>query len=154
MATVACAWCGKELRTGIPGTFLSHGMCVPCSGRNGFFPVEEIPPYSGGAVDHLPAGTVEVDTVGMVIGADLADEDAPGEDWSWVLGKHFFREVAPWTLVRQFEGQFARLIASGVSGEAELAFLARTARHERLVFLELVYEQATGRIRITIEQLA
>lgn len=154
MATVACAWCGKELRTEIPGTFLSHGMCVPCSGRNGFFPVEELSAFTAGEVDHLPPGTVEIDRRGIVIHADLSDEDSPGDDWSWVIGKHFFREVAPWALVRQFEGQFARLIASGVSGEAELAFLARTALRERLVFLELLYDQDTDRISITIEQLA
>lgn len=153
MAIVACAWCGKELQTGLPGTFLSHGMCVSCSGRNGFFPVEELRSIRGESIDHFPPGEIEIDRHGVIREYRWSD-GADGGLWGWILGKHFFAEVAPWDLVQKFEGQFKRLVGSGRSGAAELAFLSRTPICERLVFLELTYNENTGRGIIAIEQLA
>lgn len=72
-------------------------------------------------IDSLPFGYIALAPDGAIrkynrFEADLARKD-PGE----VLGRNFFREVAPCTQVQEFEGRFRELV-SGATPEPALTF--------------------------------
>jgi hypothetical protein len=153
MGSVACAWCGIELRRDLPGTFISHGMCVPCSGRNGFVPVEELP-ATVITSHHIPCGTFEIDEAGHVLSYREHPGDQDGGAADGFLHRPFFDDVAPWGTVRQLKSRFQEVVAKGAKAEIELAFLARTLASERLVFFTLNYDPAAHAARVVVEHLA
>lgn len=156
MGTLTCAWCGKELRADLPGTLLSHGMCIPCSGSNGFFPVEEHVTVSPDAesADPFPSGWLIVDRDGVIQSFRWSDEPLAGSSWRGITGTSFFADVAPWPTVRRLERQFRHFVMVGEPGEAELAFLFRSGEVDQLLFFELVYDPLAEEARITVEQIA
>lgn len=86
-------------------------------------------------LDDLPYGVIVVDRTGMVLAFNRAESEATGIPRSQVLGRNFFRDVAPCTSVRAFAGRFERFVAD--------------AQHEIEPF-EFVFPFASGAQRVTI----
>ncbi|MAQ18920.1 MAG: hypothetical protein CMN30_29500 [Sandaracinus sp.] len=74
---------------------------------------------SRGGLDGLPFGVVELDARGVITSYNAAEARMTGLAPADVVGRPFFREVAPCTAVPEFEGRFRRGVAAG---ELDAAF--------------------------------
>jgi photoactive yellow protein len=71
-------------------------------------------------IDALPFGYIALDAEGVIRKYNRYEADLARRDPQQVLGRNFFREVAPCTQVQEFEGRFRELVAG--SGEPALTF--------------------------------
>lgn len=102
---VLCAWCGTTTGQGLVPH--SHGICPPCRAA-----LLGIPRLSEAQLGAMPFGVIELDPDGVVLIYNKAEEALSGMASSQVVGKNFFRDVAPCTSVKQFEGRFRAFISS------------------------------------------
>ncbi len=70
------------------------------------------------ALDQLPYGVIALDRDGQVIRYNLAESRFARLDRKQVLGRAFFREVAPCTATPEFLGRFQNLVATGAPGDS------------------------------------
>ena len=63
-------------------------------------------------LDNLPFGAIRLDHDGRILSYNAAESKLTGRDKSKVIGRNFFREVAPCTNVQAFAGRFREGIAS------------------------------------------
>ncbi len=96
---VVCAWCGA--RIGESPVRHSHGICPPC-----YRSLRGIPDLSEAELDALPYGVIGLDADGTVLAYNRAEGELAGREPGEVIGRNFFREVAPCTAVQAFQGQF------------------------------------------------
>lgn len=61
---------------------------------------------SDGQIDGVAFGAIQLDGEGKIIKYNAAEGDITGRDPSKVIGKNFFRDVAPCTNSPQFKGKF------------------------------------------------
>lgn len=71
-------------------------------------------------IDALPFGFISLATDGTVRRYNRYEADLSRRDPREVLGRNFFREVAPCTAVKEFEGRFQELVAG--DGDDTLTF--------------------------------
>ena len=62
-------------------------------------------------LDHLPFGAIQLDTSGLVLRYNSYESSLSRVHKANALGRHFFREVAPCTNVREFYGRFQQGVA-------------------------------------------
>lgn len=60
----------------------------------------------------MPYGIIELDPTGNVLIYNKAEEAISGKNSAAVIGKNFFREVAPCTSVKNFEGRYVEFLSS------------------------------------------
>jgi photoactive yellow protein len=107
---VLCAWCGVQTGQGsVPN---SHSICRPCSAT-----LRGIPLLTEEELAEMPYGVIELDPSGSVLIYNKAEETLSGKDSASVIGKNFFREVAPCTSVKNFEGRFIDFLSSEAESE-------------------------------------
>jgi two-component system cell cycle sensor histidine kinase/response regulator CckA len=71
------------------------------------FPIAyELPEIDFATLDLLPYGIIVVDEAGRILYYNAREEQIAGRRREDVLGKNFFREVAPCTQVQEFYGRF------------------------------------------------
>lgn len=102
---ILCAWCGTTTGQGVVPH--SHGICRSCRAA-----LLGIPLLSEAQLGDLPFGVIELDPKGLVLIYNKAEENLSGMASSSVVGKNFFREVAPCTSVKKFEGRYLTFISS------------------------------------------
>jgi photoactive yellow protein len=66
----------------------------------------EVGRLSAEALDALPFGAIELDATGIVLSYNKAEERLAGRRREDVVGKNFFRDIAPCTRVQRFFGAF------------------------------------------------
>jgi photoactive yellow protein len=66
----------------------------------------EVGTLSAMELDALPFGAIQLDPDGNVLTYNRAEEQISGRKREDVVGKNFFRDVAPCTRVRRFYGAF------------------------------------------------
>lgn len=64
-----------------------------------------------GELDKLPFGAIQLDAEGKVLRFNFYESKLSNLSKDQVIGKHFFKEVAPCTDVREFHGRFKEGIA-------------------------------------------
>lgn len=79
-------------------------------GRN---EIERIQNFTEQQLDTLPFGAIRLDREGRILSFNQAEADLSGRKKENVLGKSFFREVAPCTNVQDFAGRFREGVAQG-----------------------------------------
>jgi photoactive yellow protein len=57
-------------------------------------------------LDALPFGAIQLDATGTILTYNKAEERLSGRKADSVVGKNFFREIAPCTRVKTFQGAF------------------------------------------------
>ncbi|MDY7091691.1 MAG: PAS domain-containing protein [Acidobacteriota bacterium] len=82
---------------------------------------EELSHLSAADIDSLPFGYVALGVDGTIRKYNRYEADLARKDPQEVLGKNFFREVAPCTQVQEFEGRF-RSFVEGENEEPTLEF--------------------------------
>jgi photoactive yellow protein len=73
-------------------------------------------------LDALPYGAIRLSPRGTIITYNATEGRLAGRSPQRVLGKNFFRDVAPCADVREFRGRFAELVATGRSMFYEFDF--------------------------------
>jgi photoactive yellow protein len=64
-------------------------------------------------LDRLPFGTIRVDAEGRILFYSRSQSTLANREVEWVLGRNFFSEVAPCTVVPEFYGRFRRGVLTG-----------------------------------------
>ena len=84
-------------------------------------PKDDLSHLTASAIDSLPFGYIALAPDGTVRKYNRYEADLARKDPKDVLGKNFFREVAPCTQVREFEGRFREFV-QGEGRKTQLAF--------------------------------
>jgi photoactive yellow protein len=149
--SVVCAWCRSTIRAGDPTAPVSHGMCIPCVRSTEAFSSETLDEFSQRELDQLPVGVIELDAEGVVRAYNRVESKASGLARNWVLGKHFFTEVAPCTAVYEFQGRYERLVARDLPTREELDFLFAFETGERLASISMNWDPKRGRVTLLVD---
>ena len=68
---------------------------------------------STGQIDDLAFGAIELDATGKILKYNSAEAGITGRDAAAVIGKNFFKDVAPCTSTPKFKGAFDAGVKSG-----------------------------------------
>jgi photoactive yellow protein len=68
--------------------------------------MHEVGSLSPSELDALPFGAIQLDASGTILTYNKAEERLSGRKADSVVGKNFFREIAPCTRVKSFHGAF------------------------------------------------
>lgn len=134
-----CAWCGGPVAA---AAARNGEVCPACVARHGFERVDHLPQMSAAEADRLPYGVIQVDREGTVVGYNRVEEEESGRRRERVLGRNFFRDVAPCTSVREFEGRFRDMVARGEPAREAFRYVFRLTARERLVGISLRFDPA------------
>ena len=66
-----------------------------------------------GDLDNLAFGAIQLDADGKILQYNAAEGDITGRDPKAVIGKNFFKEVAPCTDSKDFSGRFKEGVKNG-----------------------------------------
>jgi photoactive yellow protein len=108
---ITCAWCGLE--TGQIGVPNSSSICASCSAK-----LLGVPMLSAEELNALPYGAIELDAAGLILSYNQAEGALAGLDPARVIGKNFFKQIAPCTDVQSFHGQFNKFLQSSAGMES------------------------------------
>lgn len=75
--------------------------------------LESIARMSAPELDALPFGAIRLDKDGKILSYNMTEARLTGRDPKRVIGRNFFREVAPCTNVQAFAGRFQEGVAKG-----------------------------------------
>ena len=75
--------------------------------------LKKITSISEEELDALPYGVIQLDAQGTILRYNAHESQLSGLNKQKVLGKNFFRQVAPCTDVQEFHGRFLEGIAAG-----------------------------------------
>ncbi len=105
-------------------------------------PVEDLSGIDTDLLDALPFGAIQLSGDGVIVGYSRGESALSGLAPRDVIGKHFFRDVAPCASVKEFAGKFAELRAGGKDGCAKLRFVFQYARGAKLVEIAMLHDAA------------
>ncbi len=103
----------------------------------------------GSAVDDLPFGVIIVDRSGTILEYNAYESEMTGLTRERVLGRNFFRDVAPCTAIREFEGRFDAFLSSKDTSIAPFEFtfpFARGPERVTIVFVRLNFDSERATI--------
>jgi photoactive yellow protein len=149
---VICAWCGAVVNEGQPGGLVSHGMCSKCVAETWNLETEEVLSMTAAQADRLPWGIIRLRGDGEVVLYNVAESKLSGRPIELVVGKNFFREVAPCTRVREFEGRQAARRAAGESGVDEFEFVFQFPGDAMVVSIRMIYSAATDTTALQVRR--
>lgn len=129
------------------------GFCPTCAGELGIVPVESLLHLTPAEYDRLPFGFITVDPDGKIVGFNAFETSYSGLQADDVLGRSFFRDVAPCTAVQEFEGRFREMITGGQDGVARFRYVFRFAGGERLVQVAMTFIASEARGIIIVRDL-
>ena len=150
--SVVCAWCNGSIRLGPPEK-TSHGICLTCLGDKFDYPIENVALLNRKVADLLPYGFIRLDESGIVLEYNTAESELSGLPREGVLGRNFFRSVAPCTCVRQFEGKVQEMIASGIPGRDQIEFLFKFPGRVTMVNLAMTYDPMRHEVMLLIRKV-
>jgi photoactive yellow protein len=154
-----CAWCGREksVEAGGAGSVVprrvSHGICPACAAEFGGAPVEDLSAMGAEEAEALPWGAFRLDDAGTVRVYNRVEGRLSRRDPDSVVGRDFFREVAPCTAVEGFRGRFVRLQALPREARDSFEFLFRFAHGPIRVRIVLVRDPLSASTTVLVHPL-
>jgi photoactive yellow protein len=107
---------------------------------------------SDAELDLLPVGTILLDGEGTILRYNETEASLSRHAREEVLGKNFFRDVAPCTRVREFQGRFEEGVAAG---ELDVTFGYRFRfPDDRIkdVTVSMRYQPESGNVWVLVER--
>lgn len=92
-------------------------------------------------IDALPFGAILLDGDGIVLAYNAAEERISGRRRADVIGKNWFRDIAPCTRVKRFFGAFQEGVRRGAMNEV-FDFTFAFASGPRYVRIRMAYASA------------
>jgi len=117
-------------------------------------PIEDLTHIPPEYFNDLPYGVIQLKGEGTVIGYNQTEASLSKLDPARVLGKNFFRDIAPCTAVKEFAGELAKMRAFGANGRSELRFLFKFRHGAVLVHVVMIYEAANDTTVLLVKPLA
>ena len=114
-------------------------------------PIEDLSHLPADELDALPFGAIQLSGDGTIIAYNRSESSLSGLAPEEVLGKNFFRDVAPCTSVKEFVGRFEALRAKGENGRSKMRFVFKFARGAKLVEIVMVYRAATDTATLLVK---
>ena len=149
-----CVLCDRALGSpDAPRSGPAIGFCPACAGELGIVPVESLLQLGPAEYDRLPFGFITVDADGNILRFNAFETRYSGLREEDVAGRNFFRDVAPCTAVRDFEGRFREMIAGGGDGVARFRYVFRFRGGERLVQVSMTFIASEARGIIIVRDL-
>lgn len=106
-------------------------------------------------LDRLPYGLITLDSEGRVIFYNDTESRLVGLPRERVVGRNFFREVAPCTRVRDFEGKFYDLVRDPSRVRVQtFDFVFRFARGEQHVTIVMTPARVRGQFHVAMVRRA
>ena len=128
-------------------------MCLTCLGDKFNYAIENVALLNRRVADLLPYGFIRLDEQGIVLEYNTAESALSGLPRDGVMGRNFFRSVAPCTCVREFEGRVRDMIASGKIGRDQLQFLFKFPGRITMVNLALTYDPSRHEVILLIRKV-
>ncbi|HVI08248.1 MAG TPA: PAS domain-containing protein [Candidatus Binatia bacterium] len=94
--------------------------------------------------DRLPFGLIRMDAEGRVVAYNAQETALSGLRKADVLGKNFFRSVAPCTCVEQFEGLVRNMMASERPQREQIQFLFKFRDNATMVQIAITTDPWSG----------
>lgn len=135
----SCVLCDRPLAGGRGDADPTIGFCAHCASELGMVPTEDLFCLSPDDIDALPFGFVTVDAEGVVEAFNAFEQQMSGLAPTRVLGRNFFRDVAPCTSVQEFEGRFRAMVERDSAGMERFRYVFRFRGGERLVQITMTY---------------
>lgn len=102
-------------------------------------------------LDGLPYGLITLDAKGRVIYYNDTESRLVGLPKDRVIGRNFFREVAPCTRIREFEGRFTELAANPTEVRVQsFDFVFKFARGEQHVSVVMTPARVRGQFHLAL----
>ena len=117
-------------------------------------PIEDLTHIPPEYFSDLPYGVIQLKGEGTVIGYNQTEASLSKLDPARVVGKNFFRDIAPCTAVKEFAGELAKMRAFGANGRSELRFLFKFRHGAVLVHVVMIYEAASDTAVLLVKPLA
>ena len=86
---------------------------MPSSAAAPTFFLKTIDSVNEGELDSLPFGVIQLDAHGVVLRYNACEARLSGLKKQNVVGKNFFKQVAPCTDMQEFHGRFSKGVADG-----------------------------------------
>jgi photoactive yellow protein len=119
----------------------------------GLVPVEDLRSLSPEEAECLPIGFIGLDEEGYVLRYNSYEAKTSGLSPQSVLGRHFFRDVAPCASVKAFEGRYARMVRRRLPAAESSRYLFCFNGGERLVKVFLSYQPNKGEGLVILREL-
>lgn len=100
--------------------------------------LNEVGTLSAEELDTLPFGAIQLDATGTILTYNKAEERLSGRKAEQVVGKNFFREIAPCTRVKRFFGAFESGVMRRELNEV-FDFVFRFPSGDREVRIRMIY---------------
>ncbi|HEX6095301.1 MAG TPA: PAS domain-containing protein [Thermoanaerobaculia bacterium] len=110
--------------------------------------VSEVGLLTAEELDALPFGAIQLDAQGMVLSYNKAEEKLSGRRREEVVGKSFFRDIAPCTRVQRFFGAFEAGVERRELNEV-FDFTFRFPSGARDVRIRMIYSGSTVWVFVT-----
>lgn len=151
---VTCVLCDRTLGPeGGRHSGPAIGFCPTCAAELGIVPVENLLELGPAEYDRLPFGFISVDPDGEIVAFNAFESEHSGLAPEAVVGRNFFRDVAPCTAVREFEGRFREMIEHGSEQVTRFRYVFRFAGGERLVQVAMTFISQEQRGIIIVRNL-
>jgi len=137
-----CALCDKTISGTVGGT-LVFGLCATCLPEAYEYPVQTLDGLTADQLDALPYGVIRLDGANRVVEYNRAESALSRRGREDVLGRDFFRDVAPCTNVHELAGWLDDQRTLGVSEATRLEFVFVFPFGREVVELALAYDAAT-----------
>lgn len=118
------------------------------------FPIENLATATAAALDRLPFGVIRLRTDGNIDAYSAAEESLSGRTRDEVIGRNFFRDVAPCTGVAAFEGQVARLREGTGGGRTTFAFVFQFPGGQVLVSISAAHDIPSDTVTLLVKATA
>jgi photoactive yellow protein len=151
-AAVICAWCNREIHAGDDVRWVSHGICLACIGRERG--IEDLTHLSEKGLDSLPFGVVRLDGEGKVVAYNQTEAGFSRLEPTRVMGKNFFREVAPCTRVKEFAGELEGFRAAKKNGRKRISFVFTFPHGAMWMSIALTYDAKSDTSTLLVRPLA
>ena len=105
------------------------------------------------ALDELPFGLISVDLDGSITQYNTFESRMARLAKDRVLGRNFFRDVAPCAAVQEFQGRFERFVAQNDDGAESFDFVFRFAfglQHVNITFVRSAKNR--GQVKILVNR--
>jgi len=102
-------------------------------------------------LDGLPYGLITLDSRGRVIHYNDTESRLVGLPKDRVIGRNFFREIAPCTRIREFEGRFNELASDPIGVRVQsFDFIFKFARGEQHVSVVMTPGRIRGQFHLAL----
>jgi photoactive yellow protein len=113
---------------------------------------QEILDLPEGEIDALPFGLISVDADGTIEQYNAYESRLSRLSKERVIGRNFFRDVAPCTAVKEFQGRFERFAAEPGAGAESFDFVFPFAFGRQFVNVTFLRGAKNGQIKILVNR--